>query len=63
MNEDLKNPARSPREDAALIRAFQGGDKAAFDELVLKHHLSQVILLLSVLVLHPHTLVSVVAIS
>jgi RNA polymerase sigma-70 factor (ECF subfamily) len=37
MNEDLKNPARSPREDAVLIRAFQGGDKAAFDELVLKH--------------------------
>jgi RNA polymerase sigma-70 factor (ECF subfamily) len=37
MNEDLKNPARSPREDAILIRAFQGGDKATFDELVLKH--------------------------
>ena len=37
MNEDLKNSARSPREDAVLIRAFQGGDKAAFDELVLKH--------------------------
>jgi len=38
MNEDFKNSARSPREDAVLIRAFQGGDKAAFDELVLKHH-------------------------
>jgi RNA polymerase sigma-70 factor (ECF subfamily) len=38
MNEDLKNSARSPGEDAVLIRAFQGGDKAAFDELVLKHH-------------------------
>ena len=37
MNENFKNSARSPREDAALIRAFQGGDKAAFDELVLKH--------------------------
>jgi len=37
MNEDLKNPARSPGEDAILIKAFQGGDKAAFDELVLKH--------------------------
>jgi RNA polymerase sigma-70 factor (ECF subfamily) len=37
MNENFKNPARSPREDAVLIRAFQGGDKAAFDELVLKH--------------------------
>jgi len=37
MNEDLKNTARSPREDTALIRAFQGGDKAAFDQLVLRH--------------------------
>jgi RNA polymerase sigma-70 factor (ECF subfamily) len=37
MNEDLKKPARSPREDAILIRAFQDGDKAAFDELVHKH--------------------------
>ena len=37
MNKDLKNPAPLPKEDAALIRAFQGGDKAAFDELVVKH--------------------------
>ncbi len=37
MNEDLKDSALSPREDAVLIKAFQGGDKAAFDELVLKH--------------------------
>jgi RNA polymerase sigma-70 factor (ECF subfamily) len=37
MNENFKKSARSPREDAILIRAFQGGDKAAFDELVLKH--------------------------
>ena len=37
MNEKFKKSARSPREDAVLIRAFQGGDKAAFDELVLKH--------------------------
>lgn len=37
MNEDFKNAARSPREDAVLISAFQGGDRAAFDELVLKH--------------------------
>jgi hypothetical protein len=37
MNEDLKDSALSPREDGVLIRAFQGGDKAAFDELVLKH--------------------------
>ena len=37
MNENLKKSARSAREDMTLIRAFQGGDKAAFDELVLKH--------------------------
>jgi len=37
MNENSKKSAHSPREDAILIRAFQGGDKAAFDELVLKH--------------------------
>jgi RNA polymerase sigma-70 factor (ECF subfamily) len=36
MDEELKN-APSPREDAVLIRAFQGGDKAAFDGLVLRH--------------------------
>jgi len=38
MNEGFKYSARSPSEDAVLIRAFQGGDKAAFDRLVLKHH-------------------------
>lgn len=38
MNEGFKNSARSPGEDAVLIRAYQGGDKAAFDRLVLKHH-------------------------
>jgi len=37
MNENFKKSARSPREDAVLIRAFKGGDKGAFDELVLKH--------------------------
>ena len=37
MNENLKKSARSARKDMTLIRAFQGGDKAAFDELVLKH--------------------------
>jgi RNA polymerase sigma-70 factor (ECF subfamily) len=37
MNENFKKSARSAREDAILIRAFQGGDKVAFDELVLKH--------------------------
>jgi RNA polymerase sigma-70 factor (ECF subfamily) len=37
MNENIKKPAGEPREDAALIRAFHEGDKAAFDRLVLKH--------------------------
>lgn len=37
MNEDIKKPAGEPTEDAALIRAFHEGDKAAFDRLVLKH--------------------------
>ena len=37
MNENVKDTGRSTREDAILIRAFQGGDKAAFDKLVLKH--------------------------
>jgi RNA polymerase sigma-70 factor (ECF subfamily) len=37
MNEHVKDTGRSAREDEILIRAFQGGDKAVFDELVLKH--------------------------
>jgi len=37
MNENSSISGRSAREDAILIRAFQGGDKAVFDELVLKH--------------------------
>jgi RNA polymerase sigma-70 factor (ECF subfamily) len=37
MNEYTKNADRSAREDAILIRAFQDGDRAVFDELVLKH--------------------------
>jgi RNA polymerase sigma-70 factor (ECF subfamily) len=37
MNEEIKKPAGEPREDAALIRAFREGDKAAFDSLVLRH--------------------------
>ncbi len=37
MNENTKIVGRSAREDVILIRAFQGGDKAVFDELVLKH--------------------------
>jgi RNA polymerase sigma-70 factor (ECF subfamily) len=37
MSEEIKKPASEPREDAVLIRAFCKGDKAAFDNLVLKH--------------------------
>ncbi|HUT84134.1 MAG TPA: sigma-70 family RNA polymerase sigma factor [Thermodesulfobacteriota bacterium] len=37
MNGNLKNTVGSPREDALLITAFQGGDRTAFDKLVLKH--------------------------
>ena len=37
MNEEIKTSPRSPEEDAALIRAFQAGKKAVFDELVLRH--------------------------
>ena len=37
MNENIKKPAGMPREDAILIRAFQEGEKIAFDKLVLKH--------------------------
>lgn len=37
MNEKCRNPASSSEEDAALVKAFQAGDKSAFDKLVLKH--------------------------
>jgi RNA polymerase sigma-70 factor (ECF subfamily) len=37
MNEEIKKPVGEPKEDAALIRDFCEGDKAAFDSLVLKH--------------------------
>ena len=37
MNEDIKKPVGKPAQDAALIRAFHEGDKAAFDKLVLNH--------------------------
>ncbi|MBW2146074.1 MAG: sigma-70 family RNA polymerase sigma factor [Deltaproteobacteria bacterium] len=37
MNEEIKTSTGSPKEDAALVKAFQAGNKAAFDELVLKH--------------------------
>lgn len=37
MNNRIKKPDASYCEDTVLIRAVQAGDKAAFDELVLKH--------------------------
>jgi RNA polymerase sigma-70 factor (ECF subfamily) len=37
MNEKIQNSVGSLGEDAKLIKAFKGGDKAAFDKLVLKH--------------------------
>jgi RNA polymerase sigma-70 factor (ECF subfamily) len=37
MNKDIKKPAGSPDPDAAFVRAVQGGDMAAFDQLVIKH--------------------------
>jgi len=37
MNEEIKKRDGSPEGDAALVRAIQAGDIAAFDKLVLKH--------------------------
>jgi RNA polymerase sigma-70 factor (ECF subfamily) len=37
MGGETKKPIRSAKEDAAMVEAFQAGDEAAFDELVLKH--------------------------
>ena len=37
MDTDIKNPAGSPEPDVAFVRAVQGGDMAAFDQLVIKH--------------------------
>lgn len=37
MKEETRKPAGEPKDDAALIRAFHEGDRAAFDRLVLKH--------------------------
>jgi RNA polymerase sigma-70 factor (ECF subfamily) len=37
MNDDSKNPTCSANEDRQCVKAFQAGDKAAFDTLVLKH--------------------------
>jgi RNA polymerase sigma-70 factor, ECF subfamily len=37
MDNHIKKPAGSPDPDAAVVRAVQGGDTAAFDPLVIKH--------------------------
>jgi RNA polymerase sigma-70 factor (ECF subfamily) len=37
MNEDMKESLSSSREDAVMVSAFQAGNSAAFDKLVLKH--------------------------
>ncbi len=37
MSETIKPSNYSTLDDAALIRAFQAGDKGVFDDLVLRH--------------------------
>lgn len=37
MNKEIRNPPCSSKEDSELVKAFQAGDKAAFDTLVLRH--------------------------
>jgi RNA polymerase sigma-70 factor, ECF subfamily len=37
MNGGTKRPVTSSGEDALLIKAFQRGDKSAFDQLVIRH--------------------------
>ena len=37
MRAHERKQEQSPEADAALIRAFQKGDRAAFDKLVLRH--------------------------
>ncbi len=37
MDKEIKKPVGSSDPDAALVRAIQAGDMAAFDQLVLKH--------------------------
>ena len=37
MNEGIRNSTRSSKEDGEWVRAFQAGDKTAFDALVLRH--------------------------
>jgi RNA polymerase sigma-70 factor (ECF subfamily) len=37
MNEEIRNSTSSSKEDGELVKAFQSGDKTAFDALVLRH--------------------------
>jgi RNA polymerase sigma-70 factor (ECF subfamily) len=37
MNKEIRNSTRLSKEDGELVRAFQRGDKTAFDALVLRH--------------------------
>ena len=37
MNREITQEPTLPQEDAALVKAFQAGNKASFDELVLRH--------------------------
>jgi len=37
MSEEADKESREPQFDAALVRSFQAGNKAAFDKLVLNH--------------------------
>ena len=37
MDKEIKKPVGSSDHDAALVRAIQAGDMAAFDQLVVKH--------------------------
>jgi RNA polymerase sigma-70 factor (ECF subfamily) len=37
MSEEADKESRGPQFDAALVRSFQAGNKAAFDKLVLNH--------------------------
>lgn len=37
MNEHNMKSTRRPADDGVLVRAFQAGNKAAFDELVVNH--------------------------
>ena len=37
MDKEIKKPVGSSDQDAALVRAIQAGDMAAFDQMVVKH--------------------------